>query len=306
MAKKRPTTPKSNRPARKATDLLPQGYAELLAQLKERIRSAQLRAFVAVNRELIELYWHIGRSVADCQKTEGWGKAVIDHLGDDLQKAFPGMTGFSRTNVYRMRAFYLAYQRAGQIVPQPVGQISESGLPLAVAGIPWGHNIVLVEQSNDLRERLWYARATVENGWSRSVLVHWIESGLYKRQGKAQTNFEKTLPAFQSDLARETLKDPYSFEFLTVAADVAEQELERGLVAHRHQHPRERQQRLGNPLGGHYSKKNGQPGPRAYKLGTLIINRRIEEARRSVARVLKLGSLSSLPGRESEQLMLFR
>jgi predicted nuclease of restriction endonuclease-like (RecB) superfamily len=133
---------------------------------------------------------------------------------DNLQKAFPGMSGFSRTNVYRMRAFYLAYQNAGQIVPQLVGQITEAGLPLAVAEIPWGHNVVLLEQIKDLRERLWYARATVEKGWSRSVLVHWIESDLYQRQGKAQTNFERTLPALQSDLARETLKDPYSFRFI--------------------------------------------------------------------------------------------
>jgi hypothetical protein len=112
------------------------GYDELLGQLKERIRSAQLRAAVAVNRELISLYWHIGRSIADRQKTERWGKAVIDHLGDDLQKAFPGMSGFSRTNVYRMRAFYLAYQDAGQLVPQLVGQVTDVGLPSAVADIP--------------------------------------------------------------------------------------------------------------------------------------------------------------------------
>jgi predicted nuclease of restriction endonuclease-like (RecB) superfamily len=113
---------------------------------------------------LIQLYWHIGRSVAERQKTERWGTAVIDHLGDDLQKAFPGMSGFSRTNVYRMRAFYLAYQGVGEIVPQLVGQITEVGLPLTVAEIPWGHNVVLVEQVKDLRERLWYARATIEKG----------------------------------------------------------------------------------------------------------------------------------------------
>jgi predicted nuclease of restriction endonuclease-like (RecB) superfamily len=230
MAKKR--TPPKPAPVKKTVDLLPQGYEELLGQLKERIRSAQLRASIAVSRELIELYWHIGRSVAERQKTEGWGKAVIDRLGDDLQKAFPGMSGFSRTNVYRMRAFYLAYQDVAEIVPHLVGQISESGLPLAVAEIPWGHNIVLVEHIKNLRERVWYARAAIANGWSRSVLIHWIESDLYKRQGKAQTNFERTLPALQSDLARETLKDPYSFSFLTLAENVAEQELERGLVAH--------------------------------------------------------------------------
>jgi predicted nuclease of restriction endonuclease-like (RecB) superfamily len=232
MARKRAARPEPTPSAKKPSNVLPKGYDELLGQLKERIRSAQLRAAVAINRELVSLYWHIGRSIADRQKTEGWGKAVIDRLGDDLQKAFPGMSGFSRTNVYRMRAFYLAYQDAGQLVPQLVGQITDVGLPSAVADIPWGHNVVLVEQIKDLRERFWYARSTVEHGWSRSILVHWIESGLYKRQGRAQTNFAKTLPALQSDLARETLKDPYSFEFLTIADDAAEQELERGLVAH--------------------------------------------------------------------------
>ena len=126
MAKKRRTPPKAG-PVEKTAELLPKGYTEFLGQLKERIRSAQLRASIAVSRELIELYWHIGRSIVDRQKTEGWGKAVIDRLGDDLQKAFPGMSGFSRTNVYRMRAFYLAYQDAGEVVPQLVGQIGETG-----------------------------------------------------------------------------------------------------------------------------------------------------------------------------------
>jgi predicted nuclease of restriction endonuclease-like (RecB) superfamily len=232
MAKKRATRPKAKRQIVRAGDLLPEGYEEFLGELKERIRTARLRASLAANRELIELYWHIGRSVVEKQKTRGWGNAVIAHLGEDLQKAFPGESGFSRTNVYRMRALFLAYRGAEKIVPQLVGQISETGLPLAVAELPWGQNVVLIEQIKDLRERLWYARATFAHGWSRAVLVHWIESDLYKRQGKAQTNFEKTLPALQSDLARETLKDPYKFSFLTIAEDAEERELERGLVAH--------------------------------------------------------------------------
>jgi predicted nuclease of restriction endonuclease-like (RecB) superfamily len=234
MAGKRDTNPKPERSAKRTTDLLPKGYEELLGQLKERIRSAQLRAAVAVNRELVLLYWQIGRSIVERQKSEGWGNAVINRLGEDLQKSFPGLSGFSRTNVYRMRAFYLTYQDAGQIVPQLVGQITEAGLPQALAGIPWGHNVVLVEQIKDLRERLWYARAAVEQGWSRAVLVHWIESDLHKRQGKAQTNFEKTLPAPHSDLARETLKDPYTFEFLTIADEAEERALQKGLLEHIH------------------------------------------------------------------------
>ena len=212
--------------------LLPEGYESFLSELKERIRTAQLRASVAVNRELIALYWQIGNGIVERQKTHRWGNAVLDRLGDDLQKAFPGLSGFSRTNLYRMRAFYLAYRDARKLSHRPVGQIAETCLPEAVAGIPWGHNVVLVEQVKEPPARLWYARKAVENGWSRSVLTHWIESGLYERQGKAQTNFEKTLPALQSDLARETLKDPYKFEFLTLAEEAEEKELEDGLLAH--------------------------------------------------------------------------
>jgi hypothetical protein len=111
-----------------------------------------------------------------CRSCQPYSLGELPRLGlGEVQKAFPGMSGFSRTNVYRMRAFYLAYQDAGQIVPQLVGQITDAGLPLAVAEIPWGHNVVLVEQIKDIRERLWYARSAIENGWSRSILVHWIE-----------------------------------------------------------------------------------------------------------------------------------
>jgi predicted nuclease of restriction endonuclease-like (RecB) superfamily len=210
----------------------PKGYGAFLADLKERIRTAQLRASRAVNRELIRLYWHTGHDIVERQKTHRWGNAVLDRLGDDLQKAFPGLSGFSRTNLYRMRAFYLAYRDAPEIVPQAVGQMAAGGPPEALAAIPWGHNVVLVEQVKEPAARLWYARKAVESGWSRSVLVHWVESDLYGRQGKAQTNFERTLPAPQSDLARETLKDPYKFEFLTLAGEAEEKELEEGLLAH--------------------------------------------------------------------------
>lgn len=230
MAKKKS---ESKPPAKNPkADLVPKEYEAFLVELKERIRTAQLRAAVAANRVLIELYWQIGRDIVERQKVHGWGNAVLDRLGEDLQKAFPGLSGFSRTNLYRMRAFYLAYRDDPEFVPQPVGQMAESGVPEAVAAIPWGHNVVLVEQIKNPAERLWYARKAVENGWSRSVMVHWIESDLYERQGKAQTNFEKTLPALQSDLARETLKDPYKFEFLTLAEEAEEKALESGLLAH--------------------------------------------------------------------------
>jgi predicted nuclease of restriction endonuclease-like (RecB) superfamily len=232
MARKRDNSPKRGRSLGKPQNLIPKGYDELLAQIKERIRTAQLRAAVAVNRELIELYWQIGQSIVDRQRSDGWGKSVVEKLAEDLKAEFPGMTGFSPRNVWRMRAFYLAYTDEVRKLPRAVAELDGVNLPRAVAEIPWGHNADLLDKIKNPVERLWYARAAVEKGWSRPVMVHWIESDLFSRQGKAQTNFEKTLPALQSDLAKETLKNPYSFEFLTIADNAAEHELERGLVAH--------------------------------------------------------------------------
>lgn len=199
--------------------LLPAGYAQLLDDLKGRVRSAQLKAAVAVNAELIRLYWDIGRAILDRQQAEGWGAKVIDRLGRDLQAAFPGQAGFSPRNLKYMRAFAEAWPDA-EIVQQ------------AAALIPWFHNVVILEQTKDGDARLWYVRAAKEFGWSRAVLEHQIETDAYRRKGKAVTNFERALPGPQSDLARETLKDPYSFQFLTLGEDHAEAELQRGLVAH--------------------------------------------------------------------------
>ncbi len=235
---------------------LPAGYDELLDDLKSRVRSAQLKAAVAANRELIQLYWDIGRLIVERQEREGWGTSVIDRLAADLQKAFPGLKGFSPSNVSRMRAFFLAYHReaensaqavpkmrgkksaqpvpktAGLKVAQPVRQMDGPNLPDVLAGIPWGHNVVLLFKLKDLAERLWYAAKAIEHGWSRAVLTVQIETDLYGRQGKPITNFAVTLPAPQSDLAQQTLKDPYIFDFLTLSEDAHERELEMGLVDH--------------------------------------------------------------------------
>jgi hypothetical protein len=131
---------------------------------------------------------------------------VIDRLGKDLQAAFPGVGGFSRTNVYRMRAFYLAYREAQAIVPQAVGQPDPGSVPPPLADIPWGHNVLLIEKLKDPAERLWYAHKTLEHGWSRAILDHQIDGRLYRRQGKAVINFERTLPLPQSDLAQQGLR----------------------------------------------------------------------------------------------------
>jgi len=195
------------------------GYEEFLRDVKERVRTAQVRAALAVNRELVLLYWSIGRDVLTRQAEQGWGAKVIERLSADLRREFPEMKGFSRTNLLYMRAFAEAYPDE-VIVQQVAGQI------------PWFHNCVLLDKVKDKEERLWYAHVTVEHGWSRNVLVHQIESKLYQRQGKAITNFERALPAPQSDLAHQLLKSPYNFEFLTLQQDAEERTLEKGLIEH--------------------------------------------------------------------------
>jgi len=195
------------------------GYAALLSDLKERIRSARLRAALAVNQELVLLYWSIGRDILARQLDEGWGARVIDRLSADLRRDFPEMTGLSARNLNYMRAFAEAHPDR-EIVQQ------------VVARLPWGHNVRLVETVKDQAERLWYARQAVEHGWSRNVLVHQIESGLFHRQGKAATNFGRTLPSPQSELAQQLIKDPYSFDFLALGPEVSERQLERGLLEH--------------------------------------------------------------------------
>jgi predicted nuclease of restriction endonuclease-like (RecB) superfamily len=199
--------------------LMPDDYADLLATLKERIRAARLRAVVAVNQELILLYWSIGRDILNRVSAEGWGTKVVQRLAKDLRRDFPEMTGLSPRNLTYMRAFAAAYPDR-EIVQQ------------VVALLPWGHNLRLLDSLKGLDRRLWYAGKAIQHGWSRAVLVHQIESALIDRQGKALTNFSETLPKPQSDLARELMKDPYDFEFLALAGDLSERELERGLLEH--------------------------------------------------------------------------
>lgn len=210
----------------------PAGYREFLEGLKRRIRTAQVKAVLAANRELIRLYWDIGRTIVERQRSEGWGKSVIDRLALDLAKAFPGIEGFSASNLWRMRAFFVAYTAGSTNLAQAVRDLPEPVPPGPVSDIPWGHNVALLERLSDSIVRFWYARMTIEHGWSRAVLLHHIESHLYERQGKAVTNFKATLPPLQSDLAEQAIKDPYTFDFLTLADDAREKELERGLVDH--------------------------------------------------------------------------
>lgn len=236
---------------------LPADYAEFLESLKARVQQSQTKAMLSVNRELIALYWDIGRQIVERQECEGWGKGVVDRLAVDLQKAFPGLRGFSPSNVWRMRAFFLAYRPTTEILAQPVRESAREPklaqavreivgpipaqavpeferpiLPKSVAEIPWGHNILIFEKLKDHTQRLWYAAKTLEHGWSRAVLTLQIESDLYGRQGKAVSNFAGTLPPPQSDLAQQALKDPYLFDFLTLHDEAIERDLETGLVDH--------------------------------------------------------------------------
>ena len=197
----------------------PARYAEWLAQVKERVHAAQQRAALAVNRELLQLYWQLGRDILDRQAREGWGSGIIDQVSADLRAAFPEMKGFSPSNLWNMRAFAEAW-------PEP------AILQQAVGELPWGHNVVLLTKLKQEEQRLAYAQATLTHGWSRNVLVQHIELRTVEREGKAITNFEQQLPKPQSDLARESLKDPYRFDFLGIGTEASERELESALVQH--------------------------------------------------------------------------
>lgn len=198
---------------------VPDGYADWLHDLKTRIHSAQQRAALAVNRELVLLYWQIGRDILARQAEQGWGAKVIERLAHDLRTAFPDMKGFSRANLMYMRAFAEAWPD-GEIVQQAVGHL------------PWGHNLVLLTRLKDPQQRLAYAQSAIANGWSRNVLNIHIETRLLERTGKAVTNFELSLPKPQSDLAHESLKDPYRLDFLGLGKEAGERDIENALVKH--------------------------------------------------------------------------
>ena len=194
-------------------------YESFLSDLKIRIRRAQIRAAQAVNTEVTLLYWEIGQDILQRQETEGWGSKVIDRLSKDLKREFPDMKGFSTRNLKYMRKLAEAYPDR-EIVQRTAAQI------------PWRHNQVLLEKLKEREKRLWYAQQSLENGWSRDILIMQIESNLYQRQGGAVTNFERTLPKPESDLAQQMIKSPYNFEFLSLGKEVQERELEKALVEH--------------------------------------------------------------------------
>src|SRR3990167_3429762 len=216
MVKKNKKSIKSNKV------ISPKEYIQTLTKIKKQVQEAQIKSILAANKELLKLYWFIGETIVEKQQESDCGSQVIEKLAKDLQNEFPGIAGFSRANIFYMRAFYLAYEK----VQQAVGQLED----MPISRIPWGHNVILVTKLKDNNKRLWYAQKAIENGWSRSILEHWVKLDLFNREGKAITNFQKTLSSPHSDMAQQALKDPYIFEFLTLQEKHLEQDLEQGLI----------------------------------------------------------------------------
>ncbi len=255
-----------------APALPPSDYPHLLTEIKGRIRTAQVKATLSANREMIRMYWDIGRIIAERQKKQGWGAAVIPRLARDIRNEMPEVKGFSERNIDRMIAFYREYPNLErefsptplakilvastktQIGPPPVAQLPASPLPGAisptalaklsapndvlekgqrlVAQLPWAHNVLLMQKVKDLPTRCWYMLATRQEGWSHDVLALMIQSRAHERQGKAVSNFAERLPPAQSDLVQQVLKDPYIFDFLTLQEPFHEREIEVTLIQH--------------------------------------------------------------------------
>jgi predicted nuclease of restriction endonuclease-like (RecB) superfamily len=233
-------------------------YISLISEIKIRIREAQVKATLAANAQMITMYWDIGNLILSRQANEGWGANVIKRLSVDIRNELPEIKGFSHRNLARMLQFSSEYSIMPQpvaklqnnesqeviktqqpvaqleinknlIVPQPVAQLEKSQLLLS---IPWGHNILLIEKIKNIDTRYWYMQQTIENGWSREVLGAMIKSNSFERKGSLTNNFELRLPNLQSELVKQTLKDPYIFDFLTIAEQFTERELETELVKH--------------------------------------------------------------------------
>jgi len=220
-------------------------YIDWIQELKQRIRSSQIKAGLAVNAEMISLYWSIGKDIAEKQNSFGWGSKIVEQMSKDLKRELPDTKGFSRSNLFAMQRFYSFYKDSGfvyqvggliqnesesegdSIVYQAGKQLNKESI---LCKIPWRHHTVILQYCKDFESATFYIQQTIINNWSRNILEIQLESNLIERQGKAINNFEITLPKLQSDLAKETLKDPYKFDFLTLEADVQELEFEKQLT----------------------------------------------------------------------------
>lgn len=229
-------------------------YKQWIQSLSQRYRQSQIKAAVQVNREMLAYYWELGREIVLLDAEHRWGSGFMRILAQDLKQELPEATGLTRTNLYYCKKFYLLYNQEDIIVPQVGGKLpanSSSGfvpqvegqiekailpqvgaeIPALISAVPWGHHKYIMDKCpNDVNKALFYVQQTVENGWSRAVLLNWMESNLYERQGKALTNFSATLPADTSDLAREITKDPYSFAFAGVTGKYNEKKMKEALL----------------------------------------------------------------------------
>lgn len=201
-------------------------FKSWVSQLKKDIRSAQVKAAIKVNTELLRLYWRMGSDICEKQKSATWGDGWLKELSRELMAEFPDMKGFSHRNLKYIRQWYGFYNQQLIFGQQPVAQISED----VFFSVPWGHHLYILSQCKDVDRAVFYLNKTVENGWSRAVLLNFLDTNLYERQGKAVNNFNKLLADPQSELAVQTLKDPYNFDFLTLDGEYRERELEQGLT----------------------------------------------------------------------------
>ena len=211
----------------KELTIIDKDYIRWLEDLSVRYRQSQIKAAVRVNRELLKYYWELGRDIEEMRVEERWGEKVIKNLSVDLQRKNLNATGLSRTNIYYAKKFYLLYSQYLKVVPQPVGQLEEM-----LFSIPWGHHRYLMDRySKEPAKALFYVRKTMEEGWSRDTLLNFMDNGLYEREGKALTNFTRTLPETTSDLAQELTKDPYNFAFTGITQPYNEHILKDALLA---------------------------------------------------------------------------
>ncbi|MDR0232790.1 MAG: PDDEXK nuclease domain-containing protein [Dysgonamonadaceae bacterium] len=231
-------------------------YKKWLTDIKKRIKQTQIKAAIKVNTELLRLYWDLGEEIVEKQLKSQWGDTVIRQLSSDLREEFPNVQGFSERNLLYAKQLYSFYNQEDKILQQVVAVLPKKQIPITqqvvaqlpdkqtsivqqVAGqlenhpifqIPWGHNLLIITKCQSIKEALFYVQKTIQNGWSRSMLTHHLELNLYEREGKAVTNFASTLPAPQSDLAMQTLKDPYIFDLMTLTEKYNERELEDALT----------------------------------------------------------------------------
>ena len=228
-------------------------YRQWLADIKGRYRQVQLKAAMVVNTAVLEFYWELGADIVARQSNTSWGQGFLTQLSADLMNEFPGVSGFSKRNLEQMRRWVTFWSQLPAIAKQPASQLM---------GIPWWHHVVILTKCKEPDEALYYVLQTQAHGWSRSVLTHQIESGLWQREGRAITNFAQTLPAPHSDLARQLLKDPYVFDFLSLTPEHTERELETAL-----------NEQIAGSHGGGFPIKDHRISNISYQLSTRVVDR---------------------------------